>query len=266
MGGDESGQTLTFTLAPSSGDFSDLFSEAPAIDSSGNLTYKPAANAFGSMAVDVSLSDGADTANDSFTIEITAVNDAPSFTAGTDRSVTEDSGRQTVAGWATHISAMPAGVAAGLSGTNGDESGQTLTFTLAPSSGDFSDLFSEAPAIDSSGNLTYKPAANAFGSMAVDVSLSDGADTANDSFTIEITAVNDDPIATGVPTDVTVTEDIVSNLDLSSLTVTDINSANDNITVTLATTSGGTLIASDGGSVTVAGSDPGHMTLAGTVS
>jgi len=43
----------------------------------------------------------------SFTI--TAVNDVPSFTAGSDQTVLEDAGAQTVNGWATNISAGPCG-------------------------------------------------------------------------------------------------------------------------------------------------------------
>ena len=158
--------------------------------------------------------------------------------AGTGYTVvaTADGSKITHAGWATHISAMPAGVAAGLAGTDGDESGQPLTFTLAPSSGDFSDLFSEAPAIDSSGNLTYKPAANAFGSMAVDVSLSDGADTANDSFTIEITAVNDAPVVSGIP-DSTINEDESFVFDLDQYTV-DVDNDSSEITYTAQVISG----------------------------
>src|SRR5438094_4875429 len=51
---------------------------------------------------------GADTsATQSFTITVTAVNDAPSFTKGADQTVNEDSGLHTVAGWATAISAGP---------------------------------------------------------------------------------------------------------------------------------------------------------------
>src|SRR5260370_1261499 len=43
-----------------------------------------------------------------FTIAVTLVNHAPSFTKGPDQSVLEDAGAQTVAAWATSISAGPA--------------------------------------------------------------------------------------------------------------------------------------------------------------
>ncbi|MBL9133835.1 MAG: hypothetical protein JNG86_21670, partial [Verrucomicrobiaceae bacterium] len=64
-----------------------LFSAQPAINSSGTLSFTPAANAFGSATVTVVAQDsggtangGVDTSTTTFTIAITSVNDAPSFT------------------------------------------------------------------------------------------------------------------------------------------------------------------------------------------
>ena len=68
-----------------------------------------------------------------FTITVTAVNDAPSFTKGADQTVLEDAGAQTVAGWATGISAGPA-----------NEAGQTVDFVV---SNDNAALFSVQPAV-----------------------------------------------------------------------------------------------------------------------
>jgi hypothetical protein len=70
--------------------------------------------------VPTQVDDGVDTsASQTFTITVTAVNDAPSFTKGADPTVDEDAGAQTVNNWATAISRGP-----------GDESGQTLTFAF----------------------------------------------------------------------------------------------------------------------------------------
>ncbi|MCP4349899.1 MAG: hypothetical protein GY795_30835, partial [Desulfobacterales bacterium] len=181
---DESAQILTFSV---SNDNNGLFSVQPVINSSGNLTYTPAADANGSTTVTVSLSDdggGADTSgNQTFTITVNAVNDTPSFAKGADQTVNEDAGAQTANGWATSISEGPA-----------DESAQVLTFSV---SNDSTGLFSVQPAINSSGNLSYTPAADANGSTTVTVSLSDnggGADTSgNQTFTITVNAVNDTP-------------------------------------------------------------------------
>uniref|UniRef100_UPI0035653A7E cadherin-like domain-containing protein n=1 Tax=Ancylomarina sp. TaxID=1970196 RepID=UPI0035653A7E len=82
--------------------------------------------------------------------------------------------------------------------------------------------------------------------------------------TIGVTAVNDDPTISGLPTDITVTEDIASNVDLSAATLADVDAGANSIVLTI-TTSTGTLSASTGGSVTIGGSGTGTLTLTGTV-
>src|SRR5690242_21193434 len=57
---------------------------------------------------DVCSSDLDTSAPQTFTITVTAVNDAPSFTKGANQTKLEDAGGQTVTGWATTISAGPA--------------------------------------------------------------------------------------------------------------------------------------------------------------
>src|SRR5262249_43434666 len=167
----------------------------PAVSATGTLTYTPAANANGSATINVKLKDDGGTANggvdtsaaQTFTISVTAGNDAPSFTKGSNQTVLEDSEPQSVTGWATNISAGPA-----------DESGQTLTFLVTTNN---DPLFSALPAIDTNGKLTFTPAANANGSATVTVRLKDNGGTANggadtsgpQTFTITVTAVNDPP-------------------------------------------------------------------------
>ena len=126
-------------------------------------------------------------------ITVTAVNDAPSFDlpASPNQTVLQDSGPQTVSGFATNISAGPS-----------DESGQTLTFNV---SNDNNALFSAQPAIDASGELTYESASGATGTALVSVSLSDDGGTANggddtsatQQFTITVVPLNDAPVAAG---------------------------------------------------------------------
>ncbi|MBU1297475.1 MAG: DUF4347 domain-containing protein, partial [Gammaproteobacteria bacterium] len=72
---------------------------------------------------------------------------------------------------------------------------------------------------------------------------------------------NSAPTISNAPSDITVTEDTASNVDLSGVTFAD--GDGDNLTVTL-TASAGTLAASSGGNVTVSNSGTGTLTLSGT--
>ena len=174
-----------------------LFSTQPAVAGNGTLIYTPAANAFGTSTFQVMVQDDGGTASagvdtsaaQTFTITVTAVNDAPSFVSGGPVTVSEDVGPVTTS-WATAISAGPS------------ESGQTLTFQVSNNN---TALFAGTgqPAVSSSGVLMFTPAANANGSATVMVTLQDSGDTLNGgvnsfgplSFTITVTAVNDPPVA-----------------------------------------------------------------------
>ncbi|PYI80266.1 MAG: hypothetical protein DME26_21920, partial [Verrucomicrobia bacterium] len=143
---DEGGQSLTFLVSNNN---TALFSVQPTVSLSGTLTYTPAPNANGTATVTVQLQDNGGTANggidisapQTFTITVTAVNDPPSFVKGANQTVAEDSGPQTVIGWATGISAGPA-----------NESGQSLTFLVSDNN---TGLFVTQPAVSASGTLTY---------------------------------------------------------------------------------------------------------------
>ncbi len=200
---DEAGQTVTFTV---SNDNPALFSVQPAVASNGTLTFTPAAQAYGSATISVVAHDNGGTANggvdtsasQSSTITVTAVNDEPSFVAGADQTVLEDAGAQSVAGWATAISAGP-------------NETQGLTFLVSSNN---PSLFSSGPSVASNGTLTFTAAANANGTATVSVTLQDDGGTANggddtsaaQTFTITVTAVNDAPSFTSGG-DVTVDED-----------------------------------------------------------
>src|SRR2546426_602486 len=126
-------------------------------------------------------------ADQTFTITVTAVNDVPSFTKGADQTLLEDPGAQSVTAWATTISAGPA-----------NEAAQTLNFIISNNN---TTLFSTQPAVSASGTLTYTPAANANGSATVTVQVHDSGGTTNggvdtsaaQTFTITVTPVDDVP-------------------------------------------------------------------------
>jgi VCBS repeat-containing protein len=188
----EAGQTVNFQVSNNN---NGLFSAQPAVASNGTLTFMPAPNANGSATVTIYAQDNGGTANggsdssasQTFTITVTAVNDAPSFSKGGNQTVLEDAGPQSVFNWASGISAGPP-----------DESGQTVTFRV---SNDNSNLFSAQPNISSTGTLSYTPATNANGNATATVYLQDNGGTSNggsdtsatQTFSISVTPVNDPP-------------------------------------------------------------------------
>jgi uncharacterized delta-60 repeat protein len=184
-GSDTEGSTLTFSVVtqPAHGG---LTGTPP------HLTYTPAANYNGSDSFKFKVNDGqADSNTVTVSITILAVNDAPSFVEGSDQTVSQGSGPQTVANWATSISAGPA-----------DESGQSLTFMVSNNN---NSLFASQPAVSANGTLSYTPASNPTGSATVTVTLQDKGGTANNghdtsapqTFTITVTAT---PTPTPTPT------------------------------------------------------------------
>ncbi len=76
-------------------------------------------------------------------VHVTAVNDAPSFTKGPDKTVSESSSAQSFPNWATGISKGPA-----------DESGDVLNFVIDNAS---PDLFSVGPAVSPTGTSDVHP-------------------------------------------------------------------------------------------------------------
>src|SRR5207247_2440603 len=191
-GVNEAGQALDFNV---SNDNNPLFSAQPAVASNGTLTFTPAANANGTATVSVQLHDdggmangGVDTsAAQTFTITVTAVNDAPSFTKGANQTALDDGYAPIVRAWATAISA----------GAN--EAGQALDFIV---SNDNSALFSAQPAVAANGTLTFTPAANANGTATVSVQLHDKigrascreGTTMTEAFAYTINAMNRAPV------------------------------------------------------------------------
>ncbi len=92
-----------------------------------------------------------------------------------------------------------------------------------------------------------------------------GADSAapNITSTATIAAVNDDPSATGLPASLSFTEDTQGGVDLSAVTLSDVDSGSGSVTLTL-TASEGTLAGAAATGITLGGSG-GTLTVSGTV-
>lgn len=224
-------QTLTITASssnPASIPNPTVNYTSPA--ATGSLTFAPTPDANGTTIITVTVKDGGSTNNTTtatFTVVVNPVNDAPSFRKGVDPNVVEDSGPQSVPGWASAISAGPA-----------DEANQVLDFRVSNNN---SGLFSAQPAISANGTLTYTPALNASGTAIVSVQLHDNGGTANggmdtsvvQTFLIVINPVNDPPTLDGLK-DRSISED--SGTQTVSLTGLGSGAVNENqaLTITVA--------------------------------
>jgi VCBS repeat-containing protein len=176
------------------------------------LTYRaatdtPAANS----TLTITASDGVLTSNDTATINITAVNDAPVNTVPSTQNTTEDTALIFSTGYGNRISIADADAASStvrtsISVTNGVLSlaGVTgLTFTAGDGSSNSTMTFTGTVANINAAlaTITYLPTANFNGSDTFTIITNDlgntgtgGARSDSDSFTINIAAANDAPV------------------------------------------------------------------------
>jgi hypothetical protein len=175
------------------------------------LTFRPATNFYGTQNIRLTVSDmgsvgkgGAQLSTAVFSVEITPVNDPPSFTAlpeGTVVSVDEDAAisKTTITNFLTAIQVGP---------TN-EVTRQTLSFEMTVEN---PNLFSQLPQISSAGELRFTPNPQAWGESRVTFHALDIGGTANggwnrsatNSFRIVVQAVNDPPQVTLSSTNLTV--------------------------------------------------------------
>jgi VCBS repeat-containing protein len=268
-GPNESAQTPAFVVT--SNDNLPLFASGPAISAAGLLTYTPAANASGSASITVVLGDNGGTAGggvdtsgpQTFNINVTAVNDAPSFLKGANEVVDEDSGGHTVKNWATLISAGP---------TADETSVQSVNFLV---SNDNNALFGEQPVIGADGTLSYAVTPETSGSATVTVLAHDDGGTANggadtaapQTFTITVNAVNDPP-QNSVPEGMSTAEETpiaFTSQAVISVADVDANGGAESVSLTAAngTISVGSLPA--GVTMTAGANDSTSLTISGTI-
>src|SRR3954452_8715601 len=230
-----------------------------ALNPDGSFNYTPAADYNGTDSFVYHANDGSLSSSDvTVTLTITAVNDAPSFNAGSNVTVNEDSGAYNQ-GWATSVSKGPA-----------DEFAQTLTFVV--DTNDNSALFSVQPAIAPNGTLTFTPAANANGVANLTLHLHDTGGTANGGvdnsatvpLIITVTAVNDGPVNT-VPGAQAINEDTTFTFTGgNAISINDIDAAAGSLTVTLSATNGTLTLGSTAG-LTVTGNGTASVQATGTL-
>ncbi len=242
------------------------------VASIGNLTFAPASNVNGTGAASFTFSvndgDAFDSSPNTLTVNITAVNDAPTLggapaddTAAEDVATAIDLSAYNVAdAEGSNITLMLAvdrgTLAATTSGGVTVANSGTASITLSGTASNLNTF------LDNTSNITFTTASNDTTAATLTVTPNDGTTNGTaDTVTINVTAVNDAPTLGGTPTDETVTEDVATAIDLSAYNVADVEGSN--ITLTLAVDRG-TLAATTGGRVTVANSGTASITLSGT--
>ncbi|UCJ06662.1 gliding motility-associated C-terminal domain-containing protein [Chitinophaga pendula] len=252
----------------------------------GKVAFTPAANFNGTITITVTFDDqgntgtgGAKQDQKTFTININAINDTPSITAGATINVDEDtetaiSGisfadvdagtgvvKATFAAAGTLTAADGGGVTVNGSGTNTVVLNGTITAINS---------------FISAGSLKYTPVVNATGNVNLSVNINDngytGADPGGPSPTSEeatttvvltLVAMNDAPVIAGTGP-IAVTEDVSKAISGMTLSDEDAGSGSVTMTFTLPAASGN-LTATSGGGVTVTGNGTATISLLGTV-
>ncbi len=143
---------------------------------------QPAANQNGTTTVTLTVSDGSLTAQDTFVLTVTAVNDAPTISDIANQTTNEDTPLNNVAFTVNDIDST-------ISCTN------TSHITFASTNTTL------LPVANITRGGTYpnctvsmNPAANQNGTSTVTVTVSDGSLSSQDTFVLTVTAVNDAPV------------------------------------------------------------------------
>ena len=245
-----------------------------------NLSYQPASNANGNVALTISINDEGNTGtggpritNGGSTFAIAAVNDSPTFSAPGTIAALEDTmvqfngiGVSDVDSGAANLSVTltvaqgtlmaPAAAGIGISGSPGPS--VILTGTATALSSYLGSL-----------NMAYTPLANVNGNVTLNLAANDGgnsgsggAGVANTSSTLQVAAVNDAPTL-AAPTVIPI--GLGGSGPVTGIVAGDIDVAGGSMTQTLSVPEG-TLAASSQGGVTVTGSGTQNLVLTGTLS
>ena len=176
--------------------------------SGGTRTIKvtPVANKYGSATISLRVSDGSLTKTDTFVVTVNAINDRPTISAISSRTINEDANTGNIG-----FSVADLETSAGSLLVTRTSSNTTLVPTASITLG------------GSGANRTVKvtPAANKFGSVTITVKVSDGRLTASRAFVVTVRAVNDKPTVGGIATQ-NINEDTSKAV---SFTVSDLETA-----------------------------------------
>ncbi|TRO14970.1 DUF4347 domain-containing protein, partial [Ectopseudomonas mendocina] len=203
-------------------------------------------------------------------VSVTAVNDAPEIAAPASITVTEDVPSAITGISFSDVDAGSADVTVTLSissGTLSATSGGAVTVGGTASALTLTGSIANINSFIAGSNLSFTTAANATADVTLTVNINDGGNTgngvalsANETITLQVTAVNDAPTIVA-PVTIVVTEDVPGAL--TGISFADVDAGSSNVTVTFSVPSG-TLSATSAGSVTVSGT-ASALTLTGSL-
>ncbi len=147
------------------------------------VTVTPAAGQTGTSTITVTVSDGANSASDTFLLTVSAVNTPPTITGVANQSINEDT------------------PTAALSFTVGDAETAAGSLTLSGDSSNTGVAPTNNIVFGGSGanrTVTVSPAANQSGTATITLSVSDGQYVTSTNFVLTVNPVNDPPTITGI--------------------------------------------------------------------
>ena len=207
------------------------------VDVNGDIVFTPTADFNGEAIISYTASDDSVSDTGIITVTVTAENDAPVALDTQTATISEDS-LLTVSPNASDVDL------------------DILTLTV-------DNVSNGTATVDVNGDIVFTPTADFNGEAIISYTASDDSVSDTGIITVTVTAENDAPRIGGtVPTDITVTEDRSSEVDLSSVELSDIDS--DNLTISL-TADTGTFVATSSAEVIVGGSGS-ILTLSGSTS
>ncbi|HXJ55654.1 MAG TPA: LamG-like jellyroll fold domain-containing protein, partial [Verrucomicrobiae bacterium] len=178
------------------------------------VTVTPAAGQSGTATINVTVSDGTNSANTSFVLTVTPlVNTAPTISAVSNQTINEDTSTAAIAFTVSDAESSPASLVV---------SGSSSNPTLVPSA---NMIFGGSGA---NRTVTVLPATNQNGTATLTLTVSDGALTTGTSFVLTVTPVNDVPTITSLAN-----QTIPANTSTPPLTFTvaDVETAAGNLSV-----------------------------------
>ncbi len=154
----------------------------------GQLIITSAPGASGSSQITLTLSDGVDAVDSSFTFSVGSVNDPPTISSISDQELDEDSWIDSIAFTVDE-------------GGGADEDAQILKISATSSNpelvsdDDVTINFRDDGSDAESGILSIRPVKNESGEATITVTVDDGTERVAESFTLTVLPVNDPPIA-----------------------------------------------------------------------